>query len=130
MLIADRYEEASVFRYLSMEAERLRQAHGFAFWRLNWWYWTASGYGERVLRSFVVLMGLWILFALLYTQVRFAETLGLAESFIYSLGVMLLQKPEPRPETLWAQSIVMLETILGPAQAALLALAIRRKFLR
>ena len=29
-----------------------------------------------------------------------------------------------------AQGIVLLETILGPVQAALLALAIRRKFMR
>ena len=48
----------------------------------------------------------------------------------YSLGVMTLQKPEPRPATDAAQALVMLETILGPVQAALLALAIRRKFMR
>jgi hypothetical protein len=43
---------------------------------------------------------------------------------------MTLQKPEPRPATGAAQAVVMLETILGPVQAALLALAIRRKFMR
>lgn len=43
---------------------------------------------------------------------------------------MTLQKPEPRPETTEAQTLVALETVLGPLQAALLALAIRRKFTR
>jgi len=43
---------------------------------------------------------------------------------------MSLQKPEPKPLTGTAQTLVLLETILGPLQAALLALAIRRKFMR
>jgi uncharacterized protein (DUF433 family) len=42
---------------------------------------------------------------------------------------MTFQKPEPRPATPAAQTVVLLETILGPVQAALLALAIRRKFM-
>ena len=37
---------------------------------------------------------------------------------------------EPRVATNAVQSLVLLETILGPVQAALLALAIRRKFMR
>jgi hypothetical protein len=48
----------------------------------------------------------------------------------YSLGVISLQKPEPKPVTNLAQIFVILETILGPLQVALLALAIRRKFMR
>ena len=58
------------------------------------------------------------------------ESLRWPRALTYSLGVMTLQKPEPRPATNAAQSLVMLETILGPVQAALLALAIRRKFMR
>jgi hypothetical protein len=42
----------------------------------------------------------------------------------------LVQKPEPKPLTGAAQTLVLLETILGPVQTALLALAIRRKFMR
>ncbi|HEX8847492.1 MAG TPA: pentapeptide repeat-containing protein [Pyrinomonadaceae bacterium] len=146
-----RYEEASKFRYMAMDARRREKWRGFAPWRLSWWYWLASGYGERVLRAFVVLIGVWFLFALLYTQVGFArweprrtnereavtesrdevgEPLGLPRALTYSLGVMTFQKPEPRPATTAAQSFVILETILGPLQAALLALAIRRKFMR
>ena len=146
-----RYEEASRFRYMAMEARRLERWRGFAFWTLGWWYWLASGYGERVWRAFVVLIGVWLVAAALYTRVGFArweprvatekeaaearrdevgESLRWPRALTYSLGVMTLQKPEPRPATNAAQSLVMIETILGPVQAALLALAIRRKFMR
>jgi hypothetical protein len=146
-----RYEEASKFRYMAMDARRLENLFGFTPWTLRWWYWLASGYGERVWRAFVVLIGVWLVAAALYTQVGFArweprvstqqeaaearrdevgEPLRLPRALTYSLGVMTLQKPEPRPATNAAQSLVMLETILGPVQAALLALAIRRKFMR
>src|SRR6266498_3493983 len=50
--------------------------------------------------------------------------------FTYSLGVMSLQKPDPKPVTTVAQTLVIFETILCPLQAALLALAIRRRFMR
>ena len=75
-----RYEEASKLRYLAMDARRLESLGGFAPWRLSWWYWLARGYGERVLKGFFVLLGIWF--------------------------------------------------VLGPVQAALLALAIRCKFMR
>jgi hypothetical protein len=56
--------------------------------------------------------------------------LKFSRALTYSAGVMTFQKPEPRPATTAAQTVVLLETILGPVQAALLALAIRRKFMR
>lgn len=147
-----RYEEASRFRYTAMEARRLERRRGLTPWHLSWWYWLASGYGERVWRAFVVLLSLLALFALLCVWLDFpnwghaapavsvAPAIGvewllqrlsrLPGAFLYSLGVMALQKPEPRPDTDAAQAVVMLATILGPVQAALLALAIRRKFMR
>src|SRR5205085_6816448 len=106
---------------------------------------------ERVGRAFLVLLGVLVLFAALYVRLGFPnwETKAATEKaaveaqckepgkwsqlscvLLYSAGVMTLQKPEPRPATNAAQSLVMLETILGPVQAALLALAIRRKFMR
>src|ERR1044071_2581884 len=133
-----RYEEASRFRYMAMEARRLERWRGFAFWTLGWWYGLASGYGERVWRAFVVLIAVWLLAAALYTQVGFVrweprvssereaaearrdevgEPLRWRRALTYSLGVMTLQKPEPRPATNAAQALVMLETILGPVQA-------------
>jgi hypothetical protein len=172
-----RYDEASSFRYWSMAVRRQEHWYAFGLWRrwkkwlsgrwshlnekqtvvfirrdalVHWLYWAVSGYGERMLRPFLWLVGIWIVSALLYTQVGFTrpearftrseaatatmdevgEPLPLGRAFTYSLGVMSLQKPEPRPLTDWAHALVTLETILGPVQAALLALAIRRRFMR
>lgn len=145
------YEDASGFRYMAMDARRLESWRGFHFLSLGWWYWLASGYGERVGKALVVLLVVWLFFAVLYTRVGFSRAaprssgaqevtdtqsdaqstpLPLRFALHYSLAVMALQKPEPRPTTNTAHSFVLLETILGPLQAALLALALRRKFMR
>jgi pentapeptide repeat protein len=147
----NRYEEASKFRYMAMEARRLKSWRGFAPWRLSWWYWLASGYGERSFQALIVLLGILLSFALLYTQVGFARwepklateadamaakkdevgaPLKFSRALTYSAGVLTLQKPEPKPATTAAQTVVLLQTILGPVQVGLLALAIRRKFMR
>lgn len=116
---------------------------------LHWSYWIASGYGERVVRAFLMLLAIWVFFAILYTQVGFLKPeqklagesvqsqpgqprapLILTHALAYSLGVMTLQKPEPRPATATAQSLIFLESVIGPVQAALFGLAIRRKFMR
>ena len=142
-----RYEEASKFRYMSMDTRRREPERRFAFLSLHWWYWLASGYGERIGRASLMLLAIWLLFGLFYTQVGFTrsrpsvegadpvidiigEPVSIRRSFTYSLGVMSLQKPDPKPLTDTAHALVTLETILGPVQAALLALAIRRKFMR
>jgi hypothetical protein len=146
-----RYEEASRFRYMAMDVRRRERWRGLGFWRLSWWYWLASGYSERVSQAFLVLLGIWFLSASLYNHVGFARLepklasesdvasakrddvgapLRFSRALTYSMGVMTLQKPEPRPATTAAQTVILLETILGPVQAALLALAIRRKFMR
>ena len=146
-----RYAEASRFRYMAMDRYRRERWRGPGFWRLGWWYWLASGYGERTLQAFLVLLGIWLVAGLLYTQVGLARwepklasesdvvtakrdevgtPLPLPRALAYSAAVMTFQKPEPRPATTAAQTVVLLETILGPVQAALLALAIRRKFMR
>ena len=133
-----RYEEASRFRLLAMQAQRLQSWKGFDFRKLSWWYGLASGYGERVWQALLVLVAILIVSALLYTQVGFATArrdevgvpLNLSDAITYSAAVMTLQKPDPRPATTAAKAIVLTETILGPLQAALLALAIRRKFMR
>jgi hypothetical protein len=146
-----RYRQASHFRRMALDAERLETWRGHDFRRLNWWYWVASGYGERPFQALAVLIGILLLFGLLYTQVGFAQwepklaseadvatakkdevgaPLRLSRALSYSAGVMTLQKPEPKPATWAAQFAVLFETILGPVQGALLALAIRRKFMR
>ena len=134
-----------------MDTRRRENKGGFMFWRLRWWYWLASGYGERALRALVMIACIWLLFAAFYTRVGFAkpaqaittdsppapatidevgEPLRWSRALTYSAEALILQKPDPRPVTLAAQSLVIVETILGPVQAALLALAIRRKFMR
>lgn len=137
-----------------MNVRRLGQRLGGSFppSRLIWWYWFASGYGERAWRAALVLFGLWLLFASIFfvgqrdgqwwrppqkqqqqTTLIANETsrlLNFPEALIYSVGVMTLQKPEPLPANNRAKTFVLLATVLGPIQAGLLALAIRRKFMR
>lgn len=146
-----RYPEASAFRYMAMDANRLEHRGGFAFWRLSWWYWLASGYGERSIQALVMLVGILLVCAALYTRVGFARwepriaseadvatakrddvgaPLRFSRALTYSAAVLTFQRPEPKPATTAAQTVVLFETILGPLQAALLALAIRRKFMR
>ncbi len=145
-----RYEEASIFRYWSMDLQRQERSYGFAIWTMNWWYWALSGYGERVGRAFAVLVGVWLTFACLYSHLAFAQVgptfpspgnersrelyggakpLSLSQAAIYSLEVATLQKPDSRPATQRGEVFVTLESIGGPLQAALLALAVRRKFM-
>lgn len=146
-----RYRSASHFRRMALDAESLETWCGFDVRKLNWWYWLASGYGERPFQALIVLVGILLLFGALYTKVGFARweprvatesdaatsrrdevgaPLPFSRALTYSAGVMTLQRPEPKPATTAAQTVVLLETILGPVQAALLALAIRRKFMR
>ncbi|HEX7316849.1 MAG TPA: pentapeptide repeat-containing protein [Pyrinomonadaceae bacterium] len=165
-----RYEEASKFRFMAMEARRLERWRGFAFWTLDWWYCRASGYGESISRALLIFIAIWLGFAFLYrlpeparcsdctrsidkqnswtcfawdirnpqTNCRDISPEKYEESFfddffrsaVYTIESMTLQKPEPRPLSTLARLTVLLCTILGPVQAALLALAIRRKFMR
>jgi hypothetical protein len=172
----DYFEDASRFRYMAMAVRQREVARGWPVWKLSWWYWLASGFGERTLQAALILIVLWILFSTSFfyfqgndwwessqsqgqgttittqaadsakpqqekppetTTVTIgttgAKALGLPtlrEALIYSAGVMTLQKPEPQPGNTRAKFLVLLATILGPVQAALLALAVRRKFMR
>src|SRR5262245_38165921 len=152
-----RYPEASRLRYSSFDVRRIERYYGFVPWRLDWWYWLASGYGESVSRAFIVFLVLIGSFTIGYKYSDFdpssktastkpaqADTnppsitqapsqprrLGWRESALYSLNVSILQKPDPKPLGLGGITLVTLETMLGPAQAALLALAVRRRFMR
>lgn len=146
-----RYRWASKWRFSAMEARRQERFYGYPVWSLNWWYWLASGYGEKSVRAVIWLGLIWASFAIFYMNVGFVQPspnqpapndtavstrdtagkpLEPARAFTYSLGVITLQKPEPRPLTVWAQTLITVETIIGPLQAALLALAVRRRFMR
>jgi uncharacterized protein YjbI with pentapeptide repeats len=132
-----RYSEASAFRYCSMDTERREAFRGMAFWRLDWWYWLLSGYSERVQRASLVFVIILVVFAVLYTKVKFEHpitqsgmSLSFSDAVLYSLQVGTLRNPDPKPLTQIAKYLVFIETILVPLQTALLALAIRRRFLR
>lgn len=148
-----RYDEASDFRFWSMELRRKEgrsDSRRLSIRMLHSLYFYLSGYGEQISRAFSIMLGIWVLFAYLYTNVGFvlpaphatAETEAymndgvgaplktIKEACSYSLAVMTLQRPEPRPLTTAAKVTVLAETIFGPIQAALFALAVRRRFMR
>lgn len=141
------YRHASFFRYRAMESARLRK-HWKKVFNLYWWYKWSSGYGENWDWAAIVLVGLLFLFGLLYNS-PFATferpkepntavvssydpsyKMNNGEGMIYSLNVAALQHPEPKPADNQTKLFIIVETILAPLQAALLALAIRRKFMR
>lgn len=102
---------------------------------LHYLYRWLSCYGESWRRAFVVLFIILATSTWLYTTsfcVFKDEIQGFDvwEAISYSLRVMALQRPEPQPANVFAKIIVAFETILAPLQLALLALAIRRKFMR
>src|SRR6266540_1894030 len=126
-----RYKQAADFRYASMDAERLEwlqdpKKRKFQF--LHWLYWIASGYGERVGLAFGVLAVLWLLFAFSYTKVGFEHKTNNPSNDQQSIAPQ--EDVAPKPVTITTQTLVIFETILCPLQAALLALAIRRRFMR
>lgn len=118
----------------------------------------SSGYGESWRRATMVLIMLLSIFGFLYATplakfeysekppkkvesmigniCKYATMKGnkdgfnVCDSVFYSLSVSALQKPEPKPADVFTRILVILQTILAPLQAALLALAIRRKFMR
>ena len=116
--------------------------------------------GSSWSRAAIVLLGILVLFGLLYAlpfskfdygekanetvlvdviekesdwtkkhDARF-HSMNVGEGLVHSLYVAALQRPEPKPNDTLTRLFVILETIFAPLQAALLALAIRRKFMR
>ncbi len=132
----NRFEEASNFRKSASECERLERLNRRKTWMpefsIHSLYGYLSGYGEKWGYAFGWLLFIWIAFAVIYyfAQGFEGKTLDFGDSIGYSLQVMTLQRPEPRPETGLTRVIYGMETIFAPLQAALLALAIRRKFMR
>jgi hypothetical protein len=151
------FEQASIFRQMANESKRLEEYKGFKIWSLHWWYWLSSYYGERWKRATAILFMILFGFALVYTQTAFqtcpsyqpmatsiAECktepenckcknggLNINEAFTHSISTALFQNVEYRkPLNIWGELATYLEKIFAPLQAALLALAIRRKFMR
>ena len=119
---------------------------------INQVYWALSGYGDRPFRAFAWIVVVWIAFAILYTLLYFPQPqpqplpqpqiadaqsaeVGLApinfwQALAASLGVITLQVKTLGSSPTWAHFAVVIEGILGPLLIALLALALRRKFMR
>lgn len=133
----NRYEEASHFRKSAFECELLEHKEKGTKDVIHRLYRELSFYGESWLRAFVWLFVIWIGFAFIYCYFGQFENsfdksakIDFGYSFAYSLLVMTLQKPEPRPAHWLLWGLYIFQTIFAPVQAALLALAIRRKFIR
>lgn len=133
-----RYEEASMFRYAAMEVPRLRTGRGANVLTFHWWYWLMSGYGEKVFRALSVLVLLLVGFALCYLRAPFEPSrttdrpifMSPSEALAYSIRVAALHEPTPHPVTVFGKFAVAAESVITPVQAALLVLAIRRRFSR
>lgn len=150
-------DEASMFRKLAYEARRLRTYRGYKFWTLHWWYWLTSYYGESWIRALSVLVIVLLVFTVIYTQSDFQTcpknepiTFSLSqcrssaedcrctiggltpkEAISHSLTSAIFQNVDyRRPLSFAAELAVILEKILVPIQAALLVLAIRRRYMR
>jgi hypothetical protein len=138
------YPTANDFHFLAMETGRKDKFRGFVPWRLRWWYWLLSGYGDRPLWAFLWILGIWLFFAALYTIVGFPQTqstgqqgsqgellsVNFWQALISSLGVITLQVKALSGTLGWAHSLVVVEGIVGPLLVALFVLALRRKFMR
>jgi hypothetical protein len=93
-----------------------------------------SGYGERWTRAFGWLRFIWIFFAAFYAlwgQFAIAPfSMDFKDSLGYSILVMTLQRPEPRPSGGFTTILYGIQTVATPIQGALLLLAIWRRFMR
>lgn len=145
------YQSASSFRYTAFDIQRITPWFGRLPITLLWWYKWTSGYGERWLWSaFVLLILILAIFPFIYTRTNFqicpkekpiaislnegtckTEGLSFDEAIAQSLTTATLQNVDYRkPTSIGGEILIILEKILAPLQAALLALAIRRKFMR
>ncbi len=152
--LADNYEEAkdfalaSLFRSVANEAKRVHGFSGFKDSFLHRIYWLSSYYGENWAQAFTVLAFILLLSAIAFLFVSFEicpasarlgdpgaaceiRTLSIWESLRHSFAVATFQQSNARnPVTSAGELLTTLERICVPLQATLLALAIRRKFMR
>jgi uncharacterized protein YjbI with pentapeptide repeats len=153
------FEDSSYFRYTAMEAKRLDNEGWRQYGNLYWFYKQTSEYGESWSWALGVLLalliGFGVLFSLPFSTFDYGEqkttkandeveqliyqtasygeryrSMTLQDGMVHSLSVATFQRPEPKAYGFWTKLLVALEVILAPLQAALLALAIRRKFMR
>lgn len=125
------------FTFLKLLSKTLVKILEFTLHKI---YWFTSYYGESWSWAAFVLFSVLGISAFLYTQFYFnvclpneacqIRTLNPFEAITHSVSTAILQNPETRKLIGYAELTVTLEKIFAPLQAALLALAIRRKFMR
>ena len=128
------YPEAGDFYYGEMEQKRKRT------WSpLTILYWLSSGYGQRPVQAFLVLLALLICFTWLFllTGIEVAENSPYTLTsefwnvlFLYTLRVVTFSTAHFTPLTTFGEGITTLWRIFFPVQAALFFLAVNRKFKR
>lgn len=144
------YRHASRFRYTAFDIQRINRWYGRLPITLLWWYKWTSRYGENWGWATIVLLTILAASAFMYTKVGFyvcpmdrpvsqssaaglceIRALDLDEAARHSLTTATFQTVEfRRPATSVGETVVLVEKILAPLQAALIALSIRRKFMR
>jgi hypothetical protein len=139
------YPTANEFHYWSMELLRKEGLRRLGL--IGTLYWALSGYGEQPRRAFLVLVGMWAFFAILYMVAGHKDLQVAVQVFsgaelwqgiehawkalVYSLAAMARLNPEPKPDGPGLfQFLVTAQGLLGPLQIALLALAVRRRVMR
>ena len=146
--LADNFEEtksfatASFFRKLANESKRLEEWRGFKIFSLHWWYSVSSFYGESPGLAFCVLIGILALFVIYYWYALFyvcsasggsclTRALTLGEAIHQSFMTGAFQEVKFRSTLTFQEDLmILLEKIFVSVQAALFALAIRRRFMR
>jgi hypothetical protein len=86
--------------------------------------------------GFVLFYGYWqygfwaLIYASPFSSFTDKQNYGFWYWIGYSLNVITLQRPDPKPVNTLTMILIGLEVLLAPIQAALLILVVRRKFMR
>lgn len=141
----NRYLEASKFRFRASELDRIGSHWYGRLTFLSWLYKWSSRFGENYLWAIGVLVLLLATFAFYYHYAFFqicpkesnvnipcaTRTMDWKEATHQSFMTAALQNVEYRKTMTTEQDLlILLQKVLSPIQAALLLLAIRRKFMR
>lgn len=128
------YARAGDFYYGEMEMKRRQQSwpKQIPFLLYRW----MSDYGESYGRALIVLIAMWLTFALLFTLIGYSDPTtsdppSFARSLIYSAQSMtLFHEPKIVFHSIWGQAVELIASILGVIQIALFGLALQRRFKR
>jgi hypothetical protein len=119
------------FHYGEMEMRRRERGWPWRILSLEGLYWALSGYGTGWFRAFAMLALIAVVFGAAYQALCPTSFASPGEALHFSLNTLLLQRPTPPTGfTNVGKWLQLIETIVGPLQAALLALAVRMRMRR